>query len=139
MLLKLKGQLECEAGKLSRLFYAGYQLSWVNETQGDQEPYERRHHINDRHRVNRLTGSNARRKHGIVQGYDQCLAVGTCCQERQFKHCNRTYQHKETGCENSRGEQWDQHVNENAESACTENPCRGFETRVNLFDKRCHH
>ena len=89
--------------KLSRLFYPGYQLNWVNETQGNQEPNERRRHIHDRHRVNRLTGSNARRKHRIVQGYDQCLAVGTCCQERQFKHRNRAYERKETGSENSSG------------------------------------
>ena len=82
------------------------------------------------HRGNSETVSDKRRR--VVQ----CLAVGTCCQERQFKHCNRTYQHKETGCENSRGEQWDQHVNENAESACTENSNSGFETRINLFDKR---
>src|SRR5690349_22941547 len=57
-------------------FDAGHQLRGIDETQSDQEPEERRHHIDDGHCIDRLRRAHPCREDRIVKRDDERLAIG---------------------------------------------------------------
>ncbi len=111
----------------------------IDEAQRDQEPDQRRDHVDHRHRVDRLPGAHAGGEDRIIERHDQRLAAGTGGEEGQLEHRDGPHQHQQQRGENAGRQQRQQHMEEQPAGAGAEHPRRGLDARIDLLDERDHH